>query len=333
MAREASITQEQVNAAAAQILAAGGKPTLRAVRDQLGGVGSMGTINRMLQEWRAGQSRVAAPDLALPAGLQRALLDHIASELAASRAPLEAELAEAQQAAADLAGENERQLSDLAECARQIEAHAAAQATAEGKAAQLVEQLATAQAQAKVAAQAAAEQIAQERAGAEAARTELAKAQLRLEAMPRLEADLATVRAELEDERKTRAGAERRAAVAEAQRDDLAERLNDSKSAAKQASEHLEKAKARAEQLGEQLAAAREKIEAGAARYKDATDRLAELHTALADAQHRERAARDELAVERGRGAELAEQLHAMKLAVAASEKKEAPAGKAGAKG
>lgn len=51
MAREPSITPEQVAAVAAEIRAAGGKPTIRAVREALGGIGSMTTIQRYLQRW------------------------------------------------------------------------------------------------------------------------------------------------------------------------------------------------------------------------------------------------------------------------------------------
>lgn len=56
------------------------------------------------------------------------------------------------------------------------------------------------------------DEAARERSGAELARTELAKAQLRLEAMPRLEADLVAVRDVLETERLARVTAEQAAA-------------------------------------------------------------------------------------------------------------------------
>lgn len=52
-----------------------------------------------------------------------------------------------------------------------------------------------------------------ERQAAEAARTELAKAQLRLEAVPRIESDVARLRGEIEAERLARIEAERLAAV------------------------------------------------------------------------------------------------------------------------
>ena len=51
--------------------------------------------------------------LSLPPVLQRAILDFMGQELSQAKATLEAELAEQQQEAADLAAENERQGADI----------------------------------------------------------------------------------------------------------------------------------------------------------------------------------------------------------------------------
>lgn len=56
MPRESTITFEQVSAAANGIKAQGGKATTRAVREVLGS-GSMATICKFLQQWRANQLR------------------------------------------------------------------------------------------------------------------------------------------------------------------------------------------------------------------------------------------------------------------------------------
>ena len=58
MAREATITQEQVNAAAEAMVGAGQKPTNRAILDKLGS-GSMATVVKLLQNWKAGQVRAS----------------------------------------------------------------------------------------------------------------------------------------------------------------------------------------------------------------------------------------------------------------------------------
>ena len=68
-----------------------------------------------------------------------------------------------------------------------------------------------------------------ERQAGEAARTELTKTALRLKAIPKLEAELATLRDELAKEWKARIGAEQQAAVLAAQKAALDDRLVDAK--------------------------------------------------------------------------------------------------------
>ena len=205
MGREAVISQEQVAAAAEGIKAAGGVPTLRAVRERLGGIGSMGTINRMLQEWRDSQARPTTPEIAIPPGVARALTDYLSTEIAQAKAPLTNELAEARQANTELATENERLAREIEDRETEIARLASEKSAIEGRAEQLTTDLAAAR-----------EESTRERQAAEAARVEVARTALRLEAMPRLEADLAAAREALEAERVTRVAAEQSAAVAAA---------------------------------------------------------------------------------------------------------------------
>ena len=202
MGRESTITFEQITAVADAMKMEGVKPTSRAVRERLGNTGSMGTINKLLGRWKSGQERQISAALVLPPALQRVLLEFMDNELTAARTTLEAELAEQQQEAADLATENERQVVENDAQAEAIESLRADVAAHRGRAGQLESDLAVAR-----------DEAVRERAGAELARTELAKAQLRLEAMPRLEADLVAVRAVLETERTGRQQAEQSAAV------------------------------------------------------------------------------------------------------------------------
>jgi chromosome segregation ATPase len=278
MGREATITPNQVHAAADAIRAEGGTPTLRAVRERLG-AGSMGTVSKYLQQWKAGQERQAATELALPPALQRAVLDFMVTELAAARAPLEHELAEQQQTSADLAAENERQVTTIERQAADMELLAADKAAAEGKAGQLAVDLLSAK-----------EDAARERQAAEHARTELAKAMLRLEAMPRMEADLAAIRTELGQERKARIDAEQQAAVLAAQKSDLDSRLADLKTSSDRLTQQLVKAQERVDQLGSALGDARVATQTSQARMNDLT---AQLERARAEA----REAGDKLAV------------------------------------
>ena len=202
MGRESTITYEQIAAIADAMKTEGVKPTSRAMRERLGNTGSMGTINKLLGRWKAGQERQISAALVLPPALQRVLLEFMDTELTAARTTLEAELADQQQEATDLATENERQVIENDAQADTIELLRAEVSTHQGRAGQLESDLVVSR-----------DEAARERSGAELARTELTKAQLRLEAMPRLEADLVAVRAVLEAERTARQQAKEDAAV------------------------------------------------------------------------------------------------------------------------
>lgn len=215
MTRESTITQEQVNAVADTLRAGGSKPTARAVRDQLG-TGSMATVLKLLQTWQAGQVKAPIQEVALPPTLTRYLVDFVGQEVAQARAALETDLAAAQQAQADLIAEAERTAADLASLTTELDAERESKAAALGKLGQVDHDLAAAK-----------EEATRERQAAEAARTELAKAQLRLESLPRLEAEATQLRADLDTERSKRHEAERTAAAADARAAGLAERLAD----------------------------------------------------------------------------------------------------------
>ena len=265
MAREATITQEQVNAAADAIRATGAKPTARAIRDQLG-TGSMATVLKLLQVWQSGQVRPAAQDVTLPPGLTRALVDFIGQEVATARAGLEADLATAQQASADLIAESERQAATIESQAEALDLAHGEKAELQGKLGQMESDLATAR-----------DEAARERQAAEAARTELAKAQLRLEALPRIEAEADRLRQELDAERQARTAAEQKAAVLTSKveyetelrqkaENDLVEHVRMAEDAAK-------RALASAEALGNErvaVQAAQARLEAAAREVADA---------------------------------------------------------------
>jgi len=215
MAREATITQEQINAAADTIRASGTKPTARAVREAVGG-GSMATVLKLLQVWQGGQVRVEEGPVVLPAGLQRALVDFIGQEVAGAKADLQSDLVASQQANGDLISESERQASTIELQAAALESAQAEKAELAGRLAQVESDLVRAT-----------EDIAGERQASEHARTELAKSQLRLEALPRIEAEADHLRVELATERTAKVAAEQSAAVAAQKVAGLTARLGD----------------------------------------------------------------------------------------------------------
>lgn len=243
MAREATITQEQVNAAADTIRAGGTKPTARAIREALGG-GSMATVLKFFQAWQAGQVRAEESPVVLPAGLQRALVDFIGQEVASAKAVLQDDLVAAQQANGDLIAESERQAATIEIQAEALDTAQAEKAELAGRLAQVESDLAKA-----------GDDVAAERQAAEHARTELAKAQLRLEALPRIEAEADRLRGELEAERAAKVAAEQAAAVALAKLEGMTDR-------AKTAEAATEKAEKQAANAAQELSSARVQVQA-----------------------------------------------------------------------
>jgi len=204
MAREAAIQQEDVFAAAEALKAAGQNITARAVRETLGR-GSMATVLRHLQHWNAlqGPRPVQAP--ALPSGLQRALADCIAAEVATARAALTQELESAVQAQKDLISENEGVLAEGAGLQQTLEELNAQHSQLEGRYAQLQQEVVELK------------QLAEaHRAEGESARTEIATLKLRLEWAAKIEEEQPRLREALDREREARARAEQTAAVAQA---------------------------------------------------------------------------------------------------------------------
>ncbi|WP_175771826.1 DNA-binding protein [Burkholderia ambifaria] len=204
MAREPNITQEQVSRAAEGIREAGERPTARAIRERLG-TGSMATVLKFFQAWQDAQVKPAETPVALPPALQRGLLDFVAAEVERSRVELRADLDIANQANADLILESERQVLIVENLTASLESVHAEKAELAGRLGQVEAER-----------DAARQDATTERAAAESARTDLAKALLRLEAMPRLEKDLADARRDLDAERAVRVTAEQASAVAAA---------------------------------------------------------------------------------------------------------------------
>ena len=204
MGRESVITQEEVNAVADQLRANGAKPTARAVREVLGG-GSMATVLTHLQGWQSRQVRPPETQAVLPVGLQRALVDFIAQEVASAKVTLEADLVTAQQANQDLIAESERLAVALQREQSTVETLQADKAELSGRLGQLTKDLEEVRAEA-----------AAQREAAEHARTEKAKLDLRLEGVPRLETEIERLKTVLELERNAKVVAEQQAAVSQA---------------------------------------------------------------------------------------------------------------------
>lgn len=135
-------------------------------------------------------------------------MDFIAQEVASAKLSLEQDLVHSQLAQNDLIGENERLSADIEELQIELNELKSSHQQLEGRCAQLTSDLENARQAAET-----------QRQAAEHARTELAKLLLRLEGVPRLEAELAKLKEDLDAERKVRVAAEQSAAVATAKQE------------------------------------------------------------------------------------------------------------------
>ena len=258
MAREPAITQDQVSKAAEAISETGARPTARAVRERLG-EGSMATVLKYLQAWKDSQIRPAEPPVTLPQPLQRGLIEFVTAEVERSKTELRAELEAANQSNADLILESERQGLIIENLNASLERAYAEKAELSGRLDQVVNER-----------DAASHEATTERQAAEAARTELAKAELRLEAMPRLEKELADLRDEIDIQRAERTAAEQAAAVADA-------RFQGAVEARKTAEAALDEAKKGVNSKDEELANLRAELKEARASNSDLREKLATL--------------------------------------------------------
>jgi chromosome segregation ATPase len=224
MGRAATITYEQVAAIADRLNAQGERPTVRIVRDQLGG-GSQGTVHKLLSQWQVGKGRQPEATLTLPPSLQRTILDFISREMAEQRRELDASLADAQQTASDIASENERLTNDIQELNDAVNAERGRSSLLEGRLEQLQGDLEQNKKESMEAIDSSRKNAEREREAADGLRVELAKASLRLEGVPRLEAEIGRLHGELDDERAARHEAERNEAASLASLEATRERV------------------------------------------------------------------------------------------------------------
>ena len=245
----ATVTQDAVYAAAEALEARGQRVSVRTIRDHLGG-GSPNQITPLLSAWRAKKPQVAQTDIQLDPRIGQLIAEQVkvAAGEAARRADERASEAEdtlqlCQQETAELTEQLAAVTSSLDDVRAQREQQA-------GTITELREDLTRTRKEALEEIEAADAKADRERESAELARTALAKAELRLEALPRLEAEIERLRVALEQAQAGKQAAEQQAAVLAAQEAaasarvaDLAKRLE---VAEKQALEATAEAKAQA---------------------------------------------------------------------------------------
>ncbi|KMQ79987.1 hypothetical protein BPMI_02245 [Candidatus Burkholderia pumila] len=256
MAREANITQDQVSRAAEAIRDAGAQLTVRAIRERLG-AGSMATVLKFFQAWRDAQVKEPEAPVSLPPTLQRGLLEFVSSEVDSAKGQLRAELEIVNQANADLIIESDRQALVIENLTGTLETVYGEKAEITGRLEQVLAER-----------YAALEESTTERQTAESARTELAKALLRLEMMPRLEKEIDNLRRQVEAESSARVTAEQAAAVAVA-------KLEASIDARAVAAKTIDEAKAEYQVRGAELLVVRSELHEARATIDELRTKLA----------------------------------------------------------
>lgn len=250
----AIVTFEAVAAAAESLQIAGQRPSVRAVIAHLGG-GSPNAVLKHLGEWKAGRPLVRVAETDLDPRITSAIIDQMqrvavtAAAAAEERAAgieddLQA-LAEAQQAAEQqiegLTAERDANALQAAELARQL---ADAQADAERSAQHASEQAAALRAD-----------LAGERQHQERTAAALVKAEVRLEALPDLQAEIARLRTALDAESKARTAAEQQAAVVATKLEAATDRATKAEGRADQIEKH-------SQQVAQELSSARVQVQA-----------------------------------------------------------------------
>ncbi len=247
------ITYDQVAVVADTIAARGERPTLRGVRAELG-TGSMGTIQKHLAQWQGSRRQIVTSAASLPTEIQRVILSEIERSISEARAELESDLAATKGDRDALAEDNEQQTEQIEQqAARLAEIEATGQQQA-GRIGQLDADLLTAR-----------ETTERERSIAEQARQALAKAELRLEALPKVEAEVDRLRQALEVERQARTVAEQSAAVLAEKLTGIERRVVDAEAREKTAVAKLAELEKQSQLVAQELNTARLQVQTGQA--------------------------------------------------------------------
>lgn len=280
----AVITQDSVYAAAEALEARGLRVSVRAIRDHLGG-GSPNLITPLLASWRAKRPQVAQATIQLDPRIGQLIADQVqvAAGEAARRADERATEAEdtlqlCQQENAELAEQLVAATTALDDVRAQREQQA-------GTIAELREDLARTRAEALEEIEAADAKADRERESAETARQALARAELRLEALPRLEAEVERLRAALDEAQSGRQVAEQQAAVATAKLEAAAQRVSAAEERERDARQQVSKALETAEKASGEAHQAQIALQATQARLESTSRELETAQAAAAEAK------------------------------------------------
>ncbi len=311
------ITFEQVAAAADGLVGEGQQPTIQAVRERLGS-GSPNTVHRHLTEWRQARPAAAAAVATLSPTMTAALASEIERAASQARGEIEGRLVEVQAEAAQLSAVGEALELERDALLEQVATLTTERDTIAGRAAQQAADLAEQ-----------AQRIEREQQAAEAARVELAKSQLKVEAQAERLVEQASeverLKATLDTAQAGRIAAEQAAAVLNAKLEASSGQLRQQREEAQRAAERqaeqgkeVERLRAvlETEQTGriaaeQQAAVLNAKLEASAGQLRQQQEEAQRATERLAQAQVERDEARRVAAEAREQSAKLAGQLAA----------------------
>lgn len=293
------ITEETVAAAARQLVEAGEKPSVRKVTALLGG-GSPNLVAPLLKAWKGAQPRLKAAEIQLDPRITALIAEQVleAARNAGSEADSRAAVAEddlefCQAEAVELRAEIDRLQSELHESQAQTQRQAAMIISIQGERDREQKEHAEA-------VKAAGEAAAREREEAEKSRQALARAELRLEAVPRLEAEIERLRGALEVSDGARHEAEKAAAVSAESVDRLNSLVADLKTREQEARQLAQAAQAETEKALRDVNRAEKSEQACQARLETAARELEAAQKAAKAAQEKASKAGEDLAHLRG---------------------------------
>jgi DNA repair exonuclease SbcCD ATPase subunit len=280
------ITFEQVEAAADAIRGEGQQPTINAVRERIG-TGSPNTIHRHLTAWRSARPQVVTASTELPTSLTSAIATEIERAAASARAEIESKLVQVQTEAAELANIGEDLEAERDELIEQVAVLTTERDTLAGKSEQQAADIKTQT-----------ERIEREQQAAEAARVELARAQLKIEASTEKLADQAAevqrLRAALETETKSRIAAEQQAAVFTAKLEAMTDR-------ATKAEAKTEQQEKQSQQTSQELNSTRNQVQAQQIALDTAARELENVKQQMRESRLEAKSANDKAAELKGR--------------------------------
>lgn len=218
----ATITKESVFSAADALEARGLRVSVRTVRDHLGG-GSPNQITPLVALWREKKPQVALVDIQLIPELENSIAEmrryiarQVESSAGESARRADERASEAEDTLLLCQQENGEITEQLAASVAALEDVRAQREQLSGTITELREDLVRTRKEALEEVDASAAKAEREREAAESARQALARAELRLEALPRLETEIEQLRNALAEAQAGRVAAEQTAAVGQA---------------------------------------------------------------------------------------------------------------------